>query len=64
MDPRVVKVLHDAFRKGMEEPAFLKTLERLDQNENFYMGPEEYGRYARKLYEEEKANVERLGLKQ
>lgn len=64
MDPKVVKILHDAFKKGMEDPAFIKVLERLDQNESFYMGPEEYARYARKLYEEEKANVERLGLKQ
>ena len=64
MDPRVVRVLHDAFKKGMEDPTFQKTLERLDQNENFYMPPDEYARFARKLYEEEKANIERLGLKQ
>lgn len=64
LDPRTVRVLHDAFRKGMEDPAFIRTLERLDQNESFYMPPEEYSRFVRKLYEEEKANVERLGLKQ
>ena len=64
MDPRAVRVLHDAFKKGMEEPAFIRTLERLDQNEPFYMPPDEYTRFVRKIYEEEKANVERLGLKQ
>ena len=64
MDARTVRILHDAFRKGMEEPLFQKTLERLDQQENFYMGPEEYARYARKVYADEKAIVERMGLKQ
>ena len=64
MDPKVVKVLHDAFRKGMEEPGFQKVLERLDQQENLYMGSEDYARYARKTYEEEKLLVERMGLKQ
>jgi tripartite-type tricarboxylate transporter receptor subunit TctC len=64
MDPRVVRILHDALRKGSEEPAFQKTLERLDQQESFYMGPEDYARYARKTFAEEKAVIERMGLKQ
>jgi tripartite-type tricarboxylate transporter receptor subunit TctC len=64
MDPKVVKILHDAFKKGLEEPAFQKTLERLDQQENFYMNSEDYAKYARKTFEEEKATVERMGLKQ
>jgi tripartite-type tricarboxylate transporter receptor subunit TctC len=64
MDPRVVRILHDAFRKGSEDPAFQKTLERLDQQESFYMGPEDYARYARKTFIEEKAVIERMGLKQ
>ena len=64
MDPKVVKILHDAFKKGMEDPAFQKVLERLDQQENFYMNGEDYAKYARKTFEEEKATVERMGLKQ
>ena len=64
MDPKVVRILHDAFKKGMEEPAFQKTLERLDQQENFYMNSEDYARYARKTFQDEKALVERMGLKQ
>jgi len=28
MDPKVVKILHDAFRKGMADPAFIATLAR------------------------------------
>jgi tripartite-type tricarboxylate transporter receptor subunit TctC len=64
MDPKVVKVLHDAFKKGLEDPAFQKTLERLDQQEYFYMNSEDYARYAKKTFEEEKATIERMGLKQ
>jgi tripartite-type tricarboxylate transporter receptor subunit TctC len=64
MDPKVVRVLHDAFKKGMEEPAFQKILERLDQQENFYMNSEDYARYAKKTFEEEKLYVDRMGLKQ
>ena len=61
MDPKVVKALHDAFRKGMEEPAYLKTLERLDM-EPFYKNTEDYTKYAREQFEEARAVVEQLGL--
>lgn len=61
MDPKVVKVLHDAFRKGMEEPAYLKTLERLDM-EPFYKNTEDYTKYAREQFEEARVVVEQLGL--
>ena len=30
MDPKVVKILHDAIRKAMDDPAYQKVLERLD----------------------------------
>jgi tripartite-type tricarboxylate transporter receptor subunit TctC len=62
MDPKVVKVLHDAFKKGLEDPAVGKTLERLDM-EPFYKGPDEYAAYARELNEEARQQVEQLGLK-
>jgi tripartite-type tricarboxylate transporter receptor subunit TctC len=61
MDPKVVKVLHDAFRKGMEEPAYLKTLERLDM-EPFYKNTEDYAKYAREQFEEARVVVDQLGL--
>ena len=64
MDPKVVKILHDAFKKGSEEPAFQKTLERLDQQERFYMNSEDYAKYAKKTFDDEKIVVERMGLKQ
>ncbi len=61
MDPKVVKVLHDAFRKGMEDPAYLKILDRLDM-EPFYLGTDDYAKYAREQYEEARVIVEKLGL--
>lgn len=63
MDPRTVRVLHDAFRKAMDDPAYQRVLERLDQD-NVYMSPEDYARFARQLNEEQRAVVERMGLKQ
>ena len=62
MDPKVVKILHDAFKKGMEDPAFLKILEKFDM-EPFYLSTNDYVKYVKELYEEEKENLEKLGLK-
>jgi tripartite-type tricarboxylate transporter receptor subunit TctC len=61
IDAKVVKILHDAFKKGMEEPAYLKTLERLDM-EPFYKNSEDYAKFAREQTEELKVIVEQLGL--
>jgi tripartite-type tricarboxylate transporter receptor subunit TctC len=63
MDPKAVKVLHDAFKKGMEDPAFKKILEQFDM-EPFYKNTEDYAKYVKELCEEEKEIVEKLGLKQ
>ena len=59
--PEVVKVLHDAFRHAMHEPAHLAELERYDQD-LAYLGPEDYGRAMRETYAAERRTVERLGL--
>jgi tripartite-type tricarboxylate transporter receptor subunit TctC len=61
MDPAVVKVLHDAFRKTLEDPMVLRTLERYDQPV-IYMDSEGYTKFARDTYQAEKATIERLGL--
>ena len=63
MDPKVVKILHDAFRKSMEEPAHKKILEQLSQP-MMYMGPEEYAQFAERTIAEQKAIIEDLGLGQ
>ena len=62
MDPKVVQVLHDAFKKGMEEPSHLKVLEQISQP-SIYLGPADYTKYVAQLIEKEKALIEELGLK-
>jgi tripartite-type tricarboxylate transporter receptor subunit TctC len=61
MDPKHVKILHDAIRKAIDDPAYQKVLERLDQ-ENYYLSTEQYARHVKIWYDEERANVERVGL--
>lgn len=61
MAPGVVKTLHDAFKKGLEDPIHLRALEKYDQ-EIFYMGSEEYAKWAGETYRDERKLIERLGL--
>jgi tripartite-type tricarboxylate transporter receptor subunit TctC len=61
MDPKVVKILHDAFRKAMDDPKVLAMLEKFDQPV-IYMSGEEYTKYAKKTMEDEKPLIERLGM--
>jgi len=61
MDPAVVRTLHDAFRKTLEDPAVLTMLERFDQPV-IYMGTETYTQWARATFGTEKATIERLGM--
>jgi len=63
MDPAVVKILHDAFRKGMEEQSYKDSMAKLDQ-EAFYLDTAAYRAYAMKQVEEQKQLVEELGLRQ
>jgi tripartite-type tricarboxylate transporter receptor subunit TctC len=61
MDPRIVRILHDAFRKASSDPVFVQTLERIGM-EVFYMAGDEYLKWRRETAAFEKAAVERLGL--
>lgn len=61
MDPAVVRVLHDAFRKTLEDPKVLETLEKFYQPV-IYMGSEDYTQYARRTFEAERSTIERMGL--
>jgi len=63
MDPKIVKILHDAFKKGMEDPAYVKALEQFDMVP-LYKNSEEYAKFAKELWEEEKMIVEKLNLKE
>jgi tripartite-type tricarboxylate transporter receptor subunit TctC len=62
MDPAVVRTLHDAFKKALEDPKIASLLDRFDQP-MVYMSSEDYTKFARQTLEVERATVERLGLK-
>jgi tripartite-type tricarboxylate transporter receptor subunit TctC len=62
MDPKTVKILHDAFRKAMDDPAYQKVLERFDQD-NVYKSSEDYAKFSKQINDEQKAVVQRMGLK-
>ena len=63
MDPAVVKVLHDAFKKGMEEQSYKDAMVKLDQEDN-YLSTADYQAYAMQQIAEQKQLVEELGLRQ
>ena len=63
MNPAIVKRLHDAFKSALDDPAFLKTLDRLG-HDPYYMSSDDYLKWARENYEIERRIVERMGLKQ
>ena len=61
MDPAVVKTLHDAFRKTLDDPAVQSVLDKYDQS-TIYLDTAAYTRYAKETFESEKALIDRLGL--
>ncbi len=61
MDPAVVRKLHDAFRKAIDDPKHLELLAQLNQ-EPWYRSSEEYRKWAAETFVKERATIERLGL--
>lgn len=61
MDPAVVKVLQDAFRKATADPRNEAMLEQLNQ-EAWSLGSEEFRAWAVQTFDKEKRLIERLGL--
>ena len=59
--PDVVKRLHDAFKKAMEDPSYVAALGRYDMQPN-YMSTAAYGKFAQETFLKEKALIEKLGL--
>lgn len=59
MDARTTKVLHDAFRKAMDDPALEKALDAVNM-ELFYMAGEDYMKWIRETNEEERKAYERI----
>jgi tripartite-type tricarboxylate transporter receptor subunit TctC len=63
MDPAIAKVLHDAFRKGMEDTAHMQAMEKYDQD-LMYLSGDDYAKFARETYATEKAAMARLAATQ
>jgi tripartite-type tricarboxylate transporter receptor subunit TctC len=63
MDPKIVEILHDAFKKGMEDPSYTKVLARLDQAP-YYLNSQDYHDFARRQVAEQKRLVKEFGLQQ
>ena len=63
MDPAAVKYLHDAFKKGMEEPAFVEVLNELNQ-QPVYQNTADYRAYVLREIQVQKRVVQELGLNQ
>jgi tripartite-type tricarboxylate transporter receptor subunit TctC len=61
MDPKVVKVLHDAFKKTLDDPEHIKVLAQLDQV-YWYKSSDEYRQWAAETLTAERATIERVGL--
>jgi tripartite-type tricarboxylate transporter receptor subunit TctC len=62
MNPEHVRILHDAFREALFDPAHVAILDRFDMAP-FHLGPDEYAAFARRQYAEEGEMIRRLGLR-
>jgi tripartite-type tricarboxylate transporter receptor subunit TctC len=62
MAPKLVKTLHDAFKKGMEEKSYVETIAKIDQ-EPFYLNTEDYRAFVLRTVAEQKQLMEELGFK-
>jgi len=61
MDAQVVRTLHDAFKRTLDDPEHLKVLQQLD-NVYWYKSSEEYAKWAAETLQAERATIERVGL--
>ena len=61
MDPKIVNIIHDAFKKAIETPAVLEALERFEMTPE-YMSSADYKTFVAEQIKVEKALVDRLGM--
>ena len=62
MDPGLVRAVHDIFKEALQDPAHLAVLERYDMPV-MHKDPEAYAAFVRQQMEEDRAMIQRLGLK-
>jgi tripartite-type tricarboxylate transporter receptor subunit TctC len=61
MDPAVVKILHDGFRRASKDPAFLKVLD-LENQPELYLDSAAYARAAAEQFENDRRFIKELGI--
>jgi tripartite-type tricarboxylate transporter receptor subunit TctC len=61
MDPKIVAVLHDAFKKALDDPTVTKALDQFEMVVN-YKNTEDYRASVKEVTAMEKSLMERLGL--
>jgi tripartite-type tricarboxylate transporter receptor subunit TctC len=61
MDPKIVAILHDAFKKAIEDPAIIATLERYDMVPR-YMNTSDYEKAVKSVIEQETKALGKIGL--
>jgi tripartite-type tricarboxylate transporter receptor subunit TctC len=61
MDPAVMKTLHDAFKKAMDDPKHMELMAQLNQD-IWYRSGDDYAKWARDQFAKDKSLIERLGL--
>jgi len=61
MDPRITRLLHDAFRRTLDDPEHLKVLGQFDQV-YWYKSSEQFAHWAADTFRTERATLERVGL--
>jgi tripartite-type tricarboxylate transporter receptor subunit TctC len=62
MDPAVVRTIHDVFKEALNDPAHLTVLDRFDMP-LMYKNSADYQAFVRQQIEEDRAMIQRLGLK-
>ncbi len=63
MNSKIVQILHDAFKKGTEDPSYAAVLARFDQK-SYYLNSRDYREFAIHESADMKRRVTELGLKQ
>ncbi len=61
MDPEVVRILHDAFKEALHDPAHVAILDRFDMPV-LYADSATYTEMARRQFESDRVLIQRLGL--
>ena len=61
MDPKIVQILHDAFKKSLEDPAVIATLERYDMVPR-YLSTDDYNQAVKDVIAQETAALGKIGL--